>query len=349
MTTRPRGFILLYVVALTAALTIVLMQLSQQGPVPRQTERQLAHALQMQEGEYLLDFVIAGLVSQDIPTDPRYIQFRRLLAEDPARVSELEDALSQLRAMLKSFGFNVDEGRKGGGIAMASRRDNEGILFVPRKEPFAIKLGENEYKVEVKPANALPNLNSISYESLWRYLRHGGMKEDEARDIAASLIDWRDEDNFSTDLRGAEQDYYLALDHPYRPRNTPFREWQELAYVRNVTPDRLQFLRDRLFLGPPGMGPAILHEYTDAATVAALAGISTELAAALLSMIGKAEPTGATTPKIVADARPEDLVAFDNAIEWKPDSGRLRIEITGSEMHLSADYDVQEKRFLARW
>lgn len=346
---RQRGFILIYVVAMTAALTLILMQLNQYKAVPRQTERQLVNALQKQEGEYLLDFVVAGLVSQNVPTDPRYIQFRRLLAEDPARVSELEDALAQLRAMLNDLGFKIDEGRRGAGIAMGSRRDNEGTLFTPRRESISIKLGEHEFKIQVKPANALPNLNTISYESLWRYLRHLGIIEDEAKDLAAALVDWRDEDSFITDLRGAEQDHYLRLQPPYRTRNAPFRQWQELAYVRGVTHDRLQLLREHLFIGTPNMSPAVLHEYTDAASTAALSGISTELAAALLALIGKPETKNSTTPQIVAEARPEDLAAFDAAIEWKPETGRVRIEISGSEMQLAADYDTQEKRLLGRW
>lgn len=56
--------------------------------------------------------------------------------------------------------------------------------------------------------------------------------------IAAAIVDWRDEDNTVTP-GGAEADYYASLNPPYRPRNGPFQTVRELLMVRDVHPDQL--------------------------------------------------------------------------------------------------------------
>lgn len=62
--------------------------------------------------------------------------------------------------------------------------------------------------------------------------------EDMTPDIAAAIMDWRDEDNVVTP-GGAEAEYYLSLQPPYLPRNGPLQTIRELLMVRGVTPDLL--------------------------------------------------------------------------------------------------------------
>ncbi len=57
-------------------------------------------------------------------------------------------------------------------------------------------------------------------------------------DIAAAIVDWRDQDNTVTP-GGAEADYYASLNPPYRPRNGPFPTVRELLMVRGIFPDQL--------------------------------------------------------------------------------------------------------------
>ena len=57
-------------------------------------------------------------------------------------------------------------------------------------------------------------------------------------DVAAAIVDWRDEDDDVTD-QGAESDYYQSLPEPYKAKNAPFETIEETLLVRGVTLDLL--------------------------------------------------------------------------------------------------------------
>ncbi len=57
-------------------------------------------------------------------------------------------------------------------------------------------------------------------------------------DIAAAIIDYRDEDNVVTP-GGAESEYYASLQPPYLPRNGPLQTMRELLMIRGVTRELL--------------------------------------------------------------------------------------------------------------
>jgi competence ComEA-like helix-hairpin-helix protein len=57
-------------------------------------------------------------------------------------------------------------------------------------------------------------------------------------DVAAAILDFRDEDNAVTP-GGAEAEYYLSLDPPYLPRNGPFQTVRELLMVRGISQELL--------------------------------------------------------------------------------------------------------------
>lgn len=349
MNPRQSGFVLLYVVALVAALSLMLAQLNQrQGAVPEQTERSLSHALQRQEAEMLVDFVLAGIHEQNVRIDSRFLTFRRLIAEDPSRVSELEDALQQLKALLDSVGFQIRLGGRGAGAAgLATKADHEDILYRARREPYTVTLGDRAYTVQVTPGNALPNLNSLDFPGLRRYLAFLGMPGEEADGLAANLIDWMDPDDFRTDGRGAEFSYYVTLDPPYPPRNAPFRTWQEIAYVKGVSTERLRLLRDNFVLANPA-DRRWLGDYASPEKIAAFTGIKPEAVREMLTAHGKAAQP-ATTERRLPDVTNEEASLFDDRIGWKENTERLRIEISGPRFSQSIDYDARNRRILARW
>jgi type II secretory pathway component PulK len=75
------------------------------------------------------------------------------------------------------------------------------------------------------------NLNSASLEML---LKLPGMTSE----LAASIIDWRDEDGDVT-TGGAEDEYYLLLSEPYNCKNAPFETVDEILLVKGASEELL--------------------------------------------------------------------------------------------------------------
>ncbi len=75
------------------------------------------------------------------------------------------------------------------------------------------------------------NLNSASLEML---LKLPGMTSE----LAASIIDWRDEDGDVT-TGGAEDEYYLLLPEPYNCKNAPFETVEEILLVKGASEELL--------------------------------------------------------------------------------------------------------------
>lgn len=57
-------------------------------------------------------------------------------------------------------------------------------------------------------------------------------------EIAAAIVDWRDEDEEPSE-NGVESEYYALLDPPYQAKNGPFDSVLELRWVARVTPTLL--------------------------------------------------------------------------------------------------------------
>lgn len=75
------------------------------------------------------------------------------------------------------------------------------------------------------------NLNTASEEML---LRLPGMTSE----LAASIIDWRDEDDEIT-TGGGEDEYYLLLPEPYNCKNGPLETVEEILLIKGATPELL--------------------------------------------------------------------------------------------------------------
>jgi len=69
-----------------------------------------------------------------------------------------------------------------------------------------------------------------------------GLQQNQAMQIAGSIVDWRDSDGTIASssaglLYGAENDYYQGLDPAYMCKNADFNHINELSVVRGVTKD----------------------------------------------------------------------------------------------------------------
>jgi competence ComEA-like helix-hairpin-helix protein len=91
------------------------------------------------------------------------------------------------------------------------------------------------------------DVNHASQEEL---MRLPGM----TADVAAAILDWRDDDRRVTP-GGAEEDEYLGMAPPRVPRNGPIASVPEMLLIRGVTPD--------LLLGEDGNGNGLLDPEED--------------------------------------------------------------------------------------
>ncbi len=81
------------------------------------------------------------------------------------------------------------------------------------------------------PENCKLNLNTATVEMLQ-------MLPGMTPELAASIVDWRDEDDEITE-GGAESEYYLLESSPYACKNMPFERVEELLLVKDATSDVL--------------------------------------------------------------------------------------------------------------
>jgi len=123
-----------------------------------------------------------------------------------------------------------------------SASNHTGELYDAASEFRDVPLGRGEFRVfrrgradenggvifGVSDEESRLNVNTAALEELQKI-------EGMTPDVAAAIIDWRDEDNEVTPS-GAEADYYLSLRPPYQPRNGPIQTIRELLLVRGITP-----------------------------------------------------------------------------------------------------------------
>lgn len=69
-----------------------------------------------------------------------------------------------------------------------------------------------------------------------------GVETNHAKAITAETIDWIDTDD-QTEFMGAEDDYYVTLDNPYRTGRTLILDVSELHALRSMTPEIYKLVR----------------------------------------------------------------------------------------------------------
>lgn len=356
-TGKQSGFILIYVAVMLVAIALILAQLSQlQAPSPLYMEKQIAREIQRREALLLLDFVTAGLRPQSVPVDPRYIQYKRIIASSPRAPSEMDEQIAWLKNMLaQQFNFNIDDGRKASSSGKeaeesvkqdeATGSEMQGAVFVPQQEPIKIKLGDNSFSIHILPHGSLPNLNAIQYMALARYLNMLKVPEAEARELASAIIDWMDIDEFKTEGIGAEWEYYNQLTPSYKARNAAIQSWQELNYIRGMTPDLVSLLRNDFILGKPNAA-GVLAKYFSDEKLAALTGLKQTIIVELREAHASLEDKQANVSSILLS---QDAAIFDSIINTNMEDGMLRIRISSPDQTLTADYDSKNQHLIAWW
>ncbi len=90
---------------------------------------------------------------------------------------------------------------------------------------------DREFEYGITDEAGKINLNSASLEML---LKLPGMTSE----LAASIIDWRDEDS-EISTGGAENEYYLSLSEPYDCKNAPLETVDEILLIKGASEDLL--------------------------------------------------------------------------------------------------------------
>ena len=89
------------------------------------------------------------------------------------------------------------------------------------------------------------NINKASYTVLKNFFKIVGETTPQwAADIAASIIDWRDEDDEPLE-NGAESGYYLTLKPGYPCKNKSFEVLEEMLLVKGISGEAFSKVKDR--------------------------------------------------------------------------------------------------------
>ncbi len=104
--------------------------------------------------------------------------------------------------------------------------------------PYTGTLGNGAYTVRIIDDSGKVDINAASEVVLKNLVLNAGVSDEEADTIVDSIMDWKDPDDLHR-LHGAESDYYLSLQNPYKAKNARFDSLEELLLVKGVTPDIL--------------------------------------------------------------------------------------------------------------
>lgn len=96
------------------------------------------------------------------------------------------------------------------------------------------ELGDGTFSVKVIDEESLLPINRLTDSRLRILLQLLEVDPTAVDTIADAIQDWIDGDPL-TRLNGAESDYYLTLNPPYRSKNAPIYRTQELLMIRGIT------------------------------------------------------------------------------------------------------------------
>lgn len=160
-------------------------------------------------------------------------------------------ALCALSGLAVILGYNVRQkltlvGRLDDRIKLrflAEAGIKQGILELKRSPPQAdtlakeIMFGRGVVRYRLIDENGKVDINKADNAVLERLLKKAvRLEEIEAQEIAASIVDWRDEDNkLSIPVGSAEDSYYASLQYPYEAKDAAFETLEELLLVKGVT------------------------------------------------------------------------------------------------------------------
>lgn len=165
--------------------------------------------------------------------------------------------------------------KAGAKLAIAQVVQDKVTGYDSLKDPwYAAYEGELPFTVSVEDEERKININKAKQDTLKQiFILTEAADEQAAKEIAASIIDWRDADDKPLE-NGAETGYYAVLEPSYPCKNADFQALGELLQVRGMT-QRI-FEASKGYLTVYGLGSVNLN--TCGETVLRALGASEELA-----------------------------------------------------------------------
>lgn len=113
-----------------------------------------------------------------------------------------------------------------------------------KEASFSIRhrfLGEDsEFIYGLSDEDSKLNLNTATLEQLVAFFSE--LDIDNPREIAASILDWIDQDEI-TSFDGAEDDYYSGLDPSYHCKNAPIAVIEELLLIKGMDAEKFKKIK----------------------------------------------------------------------------------------------------------
>ena len=220
-----------------------------------------------------------------------------------ARIEALQGRVGSRGAMAQEI---ARAGMEYALVRVADR--NPETHWQPNGRAYAWRFDGHDVEVRIIDETGKVDLNQADVPLLSRLMQALGEPPDASDALAAAIVDWRDADDLSQPVGGAEDGDYAAAGRPYGAKDAPFETIAELEQVLGMTPDLYARLEPFLTLysgrGQPdatyAQGPVLVAMGMDA--TAWLAQREAAGAAGALQLVG----TGSGTYSIESRARLAD-------------------------------------------
>ncbi|WP_312769889.1 general secretion pathway protein GspK [Pseudoxanthomonas mexicana] len=220
-----------------------------------------------------------------------------------ARIEALQGRVGSRGAMAQEI---ARAGMEYALVRVADR--NPETHWQPNGRAYAWRFDGHDVQVRIIDETGKVDLNQADVPLLSRLMQVLGEPPDASDALAAAIVDWRDADDLSQPVGGAEDGDYAAAGRPYGAKDAPFETIAELEQVLGMTPDLYARLEPFLTLysgrGQPdatyAQGPVLVAMGMDA--TAWLAQREVAGAAGALQLVG----TGSGTYSIESRARLAD-------------------------------------------
>lgn len=220
-----------------------------------------------------------------------------------ARIEALQGRVGSRGAMAQEI---ARAGMEYALVRVADR--NPETHWQPNGRAYAWRFEGHDVQVRIIDETGKVDLNQADVPLLSRLMQVLGEPPDASDALAAAIVDWRDADDLSQPVGGAEDGDYAAAGRPYGAKDAPFETIAELEQVLGMTPDLYARLEPFLTLysgrGQPdatyAQGPVLVAMGMDA--TAWLAQREAAGAAGALQLVG----TGSGTYSIESRARLAD-------------------------------------------